>query len=208
MFFLFKLLVALWTVATFTWVYVEARGRRRVFDAPLALPAMEVGLVLGCTPANPLGTPNDFFLARVDCAAAAFHARRCKALLLSGSGGPGLNQPQAMKAALVAEGVPENRIYLDPMGFRTFESMYRARDVFEIGSVLIISQRFHNLRAICIADRLGLPAVALNARHPGGASVWKMAVREIGSRFRMMLELYPFLLPRDYKGERHPIDLD
>ncbi|MBT6176896.1 MAG: DUF218 domain-containing protein, partial [Deltaproteobacteria bacterium] len=103
--------------------------------------------------------------------------------------------------------IPEAHIVEDRGGFRTFESMYRARDVYGLKSVLVISQRFHNLRAICIADRLGLPAVALNAMHPGGGSIVRMMAREIVSRFRMMFELYPFVLPRDYGSERAEIEL-
>ena len=202
MFFLLKFAVAMMTMATVSWVFVEMRGRKRVFDNPAQCPAMEVGLVLGCTPLLADGRPNKFFDTRMDAALAAYQAGRCRLLIVSGTYGLVSDEAGAMKAALVERGVNPEHIFEDRGGFRTFESIYRARDVFGVKSVLIISQRFHNLRTICIADRLKLPAVALNAIHPGGRSIVKMMAREVVSRLRMMLELYPFLLPRDYGSER------
>ena len=202
MLYLLKFAVAVMTMATVSWVFVEMRGRKRVFNDPAQLPAMEVGLVLGCAPLLADGRPNQFFNTRMDAAAAAYEAGRCRNFVVSGTHGLVTDEPGAMKAALVERGVPEQNIFEDRGGFRTFESVYRARDVYGLQSVLIISQRFHNLRSICIADRLKLPVVALNALHPGGRSVVKMMVREVVSRLRMMLELYPFLLPRDYGKER------
>ena len=207
MFFILKFLVAFSTVATVSWVFVETRGRRRVFDKVMALPGRDVALVLGCAPLLADGRPNRFYEARMDTTVAAYEASRCRMILVSGSYGLVTDEPGAMKASLVERGIPEAHIVEDRGGFRTFESMYRARDVYGLKSVLIISQRFHNLRAICIADRLGLPAVALNAMHPGGGSIVRMMAREIVSRFRMMFELYPFVLPRDYGSERAEIEL-
>jgi len=207
MFIAVKLGVALVTISTVSWVFVEIRGRRRVFDKVQELPGADVALVLGCTPLLADGRPNQFYNARMDAAAAAYQANRCKAFVVSGSYGLVSDEPGAMKASLIERGVKEEHIFEDRGGFRTFESIYRARDVFGLKSVLIVSQRFHNLRAICIADRLKLPAIALNARHPGGGSILRMVAREIFSRFRMILELYPFLLPRDYGSERIDVDL-
>ena len=202
MFFVLKFAVAVMTMATVSWVFVEMRGRKRVFDNPAQLPAVDVGLVLGCAPLLTDGRPNQFFKARMDTAAAAYQAGRCRILVVSGSYGLVVDEAGAMKAALVERGVSEEHILEDRGGFRTFESIYRARDVFGLKSVLIISQRFHNLRSLCFADRLQLPAVALNAVHPGGRSIVKTMGREVVSRLRMMLELYPFLLPRDYGTEK------
>jgi SanA protein len=207
MFFLLKFLVAFSTLATVSWVFVEARGRRRVFDKAMELPGRGVALVLGCAPLLEDGRPNRFYQARMDAAAEAYRASRCRMILVSGSYGLVTDEPGAMKASLIELGVPEAHIVEDRGGHRTFESMYRARDVYGLTSVLIISQRFHNLRAICIADRLKLQAVALNATHPRGGSVIRMMAREIVSRFRMMFELYPFVLPRDYGAERAEIEL-
>ena len=204
MFFLLKFAVAVVTMATVSWVFVEMRGRKRVFDDVSQLPVMEAGLVLGCVPVLPDGRPNLFFEARMDAAAAAYNQGRCRVLIVSGGYGLVRDEPGAMKAALIERGVAADMILEDRGGFRTFESLYRGRDVFGLKSVLVISQRFHNLRSICIADRLKLPALGLNALHPGGRSIIKMMGREIVSRLRMMLELYPLLPVITGRPGRYP----
>ena len=101
-----KFAVAIMTMATVSWVFVEMRGRKRVFDDPMKLPSLDVGLVLGCAPLLSDGRPNRFFNARMDTAAAAFQAGRCRVLVVSGSYGLVVDEAGAMKAALVERGVP------------------------------------------------------------------------------------------------------
>ncbi len=78
-----------------------------------------------------------------------------------------------MKNALVAQGVPENKIFLDYAGFRTFDSVIRMNKIFGQTDFTIISQRFHNERAVYIANRLGLNAVAFNAQDVSAYSGFK-----------------------------------
>ena len=110
MFFLLKFAVAVMTMATVSWVFVEIRGRKRVFDDVSQLPVMEVGLVLGCVPVLPDGRPNRFFEARMDAAAEAHKQGRCRVLIVSGSYGLVSDEAGAMKAALIERGVPEDII--------------------------------------------------------------------------------------------------
>lgn len=125
-----------------------------------AVPPVDVALVLGTAPIGPQGGPNRYFVYRLDAAAALWKAGRARYFIVSGDGG----ETDAMRAGLVERGVPRQVIYRDPMGYRTWDSVLRARDVFGQKRLVIVSQRFHVDRALFIARHEGLSAVGLAAR--------------------------------------------
>ena len=92
-----------------------------------------------------------------------------------------------MRDDLVARGVPAERIYLDNAGFRTLDSILRTRDIFGQNSFTIISQAFHNQRALYIANHKNVSTVAFCAND--GDSLWEEMVREKLARVKMMLDL-------------------
>jgi SanA protein len=97
-------------------------------------------------------------------AAALYHAGKVDYLLVSGDNHRrGYDEPTAMRDALVALAVPQSRIVLDYAGFRTLDSIVRAKEVFGQQQFVIVSQRFHNERAIYLATACGLDVVAYNA---------------------------------------------
>lgn len=123
---------------------------------------------------------NPFFVARVEAAAQLYHAGKVKFLLVSGDNFKrGYNEPADLKAALIAKGVPADRVYCDYAGFRTLDSVIRAKEVFGQDNVTIISQKFHNERALYMARRLGMPeSVAFNAEDANRGWMLKMHLRE------------------------------
>ncbi|MFO1081786.1 MAG: ElyC/SanA/YdcF family protein [Reyranellaceae bacterium] len=129
-------------------------------EDPARMPAADVALVLGTAPIGPEGGPNRYFVYRLDAAAALWKAGRVKYLVVSGSG----EEPAAMRAGLIERGVPPHVIYSDPAGYRTWDSLVRARDVFGQKRLIVVSQRFHLDRALFIARQLGLEAWGLEAR--------------------------------------------
>ena len=130
------------------------------FGDAAMVPAAGVALVLGTAPIGPEGGPNRYFVYRLDAAVALWKAGKVKYFIVSGSGG----EPEAMRTGLVERGVPEHVIYRDPQGYRTWDSVLRARDVFGQKRLIIVSQRFHLDRALFIARREGIDAVGLAAR--------------------------------------------
>lgn len=109
------------------------------WNAIQAVPAREVGLVLGAKPGN------RYFIRRINTAAALYHAGKVKWLLVSGDNGQKeYDEPSAMQQALIAKGVPEAAIFCDYAGFSTLDSVVRARKVFGENRITIISQAFHN----------------------------------------------------------------
>ena len=124
------------------------------------VPAADVALVLGTAPIGPEGGPNRYFVYRLDAAAALWKAGKVKYFIVSGSG----DEPAAMRAGLIERGVPPQAIYRDDAGYRTWDSVLRARDVYGQKRMVIVSQRFHLDRALFIARQQGLDAWGLEAR--------------------------------------------
>ena len=136
------------------------------FDDVATVPHNQVALVLGTSKNLSSGVPNPFFINRVEAAAELFHAGKVEYLLLSGDHSThDYNEPQDMKEALVTLGVPEGRMTLDYAGRRTLDSIIRAKEVFGLRSLTVVSQHFHNERAIYTALEKGLQAVGYNAAH-------------------------------------------
>ncbi|MDV7398830.1 ElyC/SanA/YdcF family protein, partial [Arthrospira platensis SPKY1] len=99
-------------------------------------------------------------------------------ILLTGDGrGPFYDEVAFMRRTLLAAGVAESALISDPLGLRTRESMLRASETYELHRVVIVSQRFHNFRALYLARAKGLDAIAVDAADPGGFN-WRMQWRE------------------------------
>lgn len=176
-----------------TYVRVQSSGRHtcRVDDVPQG----EIGVVLGCAPTIH-GRPNGYFTHRIRAAAQLWHAGKVNSLLVTGDNSrKDYNEADAMKCALVAEGVPEQRITCDYAGLRTLDSIVRADKIFGAGRIVVVSQEFHNERALAVASHEGIEAYGLDAPDIGRRSHrLRSWVRERAARVAMMLDL--FLLDR------------
>lgn len=139
------------------WLIVNA-SQHLTWNDIQTVPARNVGLVLGAKPGN------RYFTRRINTAAALYHAGKVKWLLVSGDNGKKeYDEPSAMQQALIAKGVPEAAIFCDYAGFSTLDSVVRARKVFGESRITIISQAFHNQRAIWLAQQYGIDAIGVNA---------------------------------------------
>jgi SanA protein len=130
------------------------------FSDVAKVPAVDVALVLGTAPIGPEGGPNRYFVYRLDAAAALWKADKVKYFIVSGSG----EEPTAMRTGLIERGVPTEAIYRDPAGYRTWDSVLRARDLYGQKRMVIVSQPFHLDRALFLARRAGIKAWGLEAR--------------------------------------------
>jgi SanA protein len=99
------------------------------------------------------------------------------------------NEPEAMRKALVAKGIPNKAIFLDYAGFRTLDSVVRAKEIFGQDSYTIISQQFHNERAIFIAGKKKIDAIGFNARDAKLQYGYKTLIREVFARCKVFLDL-------------------
>ena len=170
---------------------VRLRAGGRCFDDAERVPHNKMGLVLGTSPLAPDGGANMYFVYRVEAAARLYKMGKVDWLLLSGDrSGEDYDEPQAMRDALIAHGVPAESIVLDKSGFRTLNSIVHTNKVYGQSSVTIISQRFHNQRAVFLALCNGVDAVAYNAEDVVKWNKYlKIHGREYLARVRMFVDL-------------------
>ena len=156
----------------------------------------KVGLLLGTTPqARLTKVTNYFFIYRIDAAEQLYKAGKIGKILISGDEDSmdGINEPECMRDSLVARGVPVSDIILDGKGYRTINSVVNANKVFGLKSFTIISQKFHNERAIYQAEHLGLDlenVQAFNAVMPKTRRAYLTSVREYFARVKMFIDLF------------------
>lgn len=155
----------------------------------------KVGLLLGTTPqARITKVKNYFFIYRLDAAEQLYRAGKIEKILISGDEHSldGVNEPVCMRDSLVARGIPASAIILDGKGYRTINSVVNANKVFGLKSFTIISQQFHNERAIYQAEHLGLDIEniqAYNAKMPTSRRAYITSIREYFARVKMFLDL-------------------
>jgi len=172
-------------------IRLASKGRR--FTDPDSVPGHRTALVLGCARTLSNGRPNQYFLHRIRTAAALYRAGRVDCLIVSGDNHRvGYDEATDMRDALVDEGVPADRISRDFAGFRTLDSVIRAREVFCQEKFVIVSQRFHNERALFIARAHGIDAVALDAPDVATLGGLKTRVREAFARTKAVADVWLF----------------
>jgi SanA protein len=174
----------------------------RISDSIDDLPHTPVGLVLGTTDRIG-GRENPYFRHRIDAAARLWQSGRISTLLVSGDNRSRYyNEPVRMREALVARGVPTDRIVCDYAGLRTFDSVVRAKEIFGARSVVFISQKFHVERAIYIATSCGIDARGYVAKDVEPHFAIKTRLREIGARVRMWLDVHVLDTQPRHLGQR------
>ena len=174
---------------------VVNNAKGKVFSDIDSIKYNKVGLLLGTTPQARIGRiTNYFFIYRIDAAEQLYKAGKIEKILISGDENSldGVNEPECMRDSLVARGVPASAIILDGKGYRTICSVINANKVYGLKSFTIISQKFHNERAIYQAEHLGLDVKniqAYNAKDPKSRRAYLTTIREYFARVKMFLDL-------------------
>lgn len=184
-------------------ISVERKAKSRLYSDAESIPHNRVALLLGTNPLNRWGGANSYFTNRINTAAKLYHAGKADYIIVSGDNHvKHYDEPSAMRDSLMAHGVPEERIVMDYAGFRTLDSVVRAKEVFGCDTLTIISQADHCARALYLAEANGIEAMAIEA--PLRAGRWvrtRLAVREWLARDKMMLDLLTGKQPH-FLGER------
>lgn len=159
------------------------------------VPPTEYGLLLGTTPQTRIGRrPNQFFKFRIDAAEQLYKSGKIKKILISGDENSldGVNEVVCMKDSLVARGVDSTHIILDGKGYRTLDAVWRAVKIYDVHSFVVISQKFHNERAIYLAEHLGLEThdiTGFNAADSKSSTAIITFVREWFARDKVFYDL-------------------
>ena len=173
-------------LATGAWAWISCAAGPFVTNHLVATAPVRSGLVLGSSPARrDGGGPNHYFLYRIEAAAALYREGKVQFLIVSGDRRvDGYDEPSAMKDALIAKGVPAERIYRDAAGFHTRDSIARAHLLFGQEDAIVISQRFHAERAVFIARAHGLTFTGFAAQDVDAYFGVATYARETFSRYR------------------------
>ena len=179
----------------------------KLFDEAAEVPETSVGLVFGCSKTFQ-GRQNLYFMHRISAAVALWEAGKVKCFIVSGDNhAQDYNEPQDMKDAMVEKGVPADKIVCDYAGLRTLDSVVRAKEIFGVEKVVLISQQFHNERAAYLAASIGLEVVGLNAQAVGGPSAKANARREKLARVKMWLDVNVLKTEPKFLGEKEELPL-
>jgi SanA protein len=171
--------------------FVIFAGWGRTYTGVGALPAREVGLVLGTSEWLSGGGRNPYFKNRIEAAAELYKNGKVRRLIVSGDNrADNYNEPADMRKALIAQGVPDRAITSDFAGLRTLDSIVRAKEVFGLTKLTVISQRQHNERALLIARHYGIDAIAFCAKNVPLRDAFRTHVREWLARVKVVLDLY------------------
>ncbi len=181
---------------------IESETQDFVLDEVQKTPNKKVGLLLGTGKFLSNGNKNAYFFYRIDATEKLYKAGKIKNVLISGDNSQkNYNEPEDMMNELVKRGIPKEHIYLDFAGFRTLDSVVRAKEIFGQDSFIIISQKFHNERAVYLARKNGIEAYGFNAKDVNKYFGFKTKVREYLARAKVFVDFLLEVEPK-FGGEK------
>ncbi len=162
-------------------------------------------VVLGCQ-VRADGTPSDMLRDRLERGLELYFAGVAPKILMSGDHGQTeYDEVNTMKQYAINAGVPSEDVFMDHAGFSTYESIYRAKEIFKAEKVVIVTQQYHLYRALFIADKLGLEACGVHCDYNTYAGQMNRDVREILARNKDFLSVV-FKPEPTYLGEAIPVN--
>ena len=202
-------LVVLAAVAVLVPNLVMTRSARsHIVAGPQDAPAAKVAIVLGARVYDN-GNPSPMLADRLATGVELYKLGKVDKLLLSGDHGTTTyDEVNVMLQYCLDRGVPEEDVFTDHAGFDTYDTMYRARDVFKVTDALVVTQQFHLPRAVYIARTLGLDATGVVADIQPYYSEWRFALREWPARVKAFFQLHLTKPEPRYLGPAIPIDGD
>lgn len=173
------------------YMYVEFMSNNLTYTSINDVPKNKVGLVLGTNPISRYsGRRNPYYDYRIEATVVLYNAGKIERILISGDNRhKNYSEPDLMKDDLVEAGIPEQHIYLDFAGFRTLDAIVRAKKVFGLTEFTVISQKFHNERAICLAKWQDIYVVGFNARDISVRDGLRVHIRECLSRVKLIIDI-------------------
>ena len=182
-----------------TFVRVTSAG---YLYTPESVPPAPVALVLGAR-VFPSGTPSPFLAARLDLAHRLYRNGKVRVVLVSGDNmAPEYNEPDAMRTYLIRAGMPPEAVIADYAGFDTYDSCARARRIFGVEQLVIVTQGYHLPRAVATGRALGVDATGVGDDSLRSSRAWRRgAVRDQLACVKTVIDLItgrdPVLGPRE-----------
>ncbi len=164
--------------------YVKSVGSKRIITPEQAAQLTDIDciIVLGCF-VNSDGTPCDLLRDRLDRGIELYKSGAAPKIIMSGDHGTvGYDEVNAMKQYAINAGIPSEDVFMDHAGFSTYESVYRAKEVFAADKVIIVTQEYHLTRALYIAENLGVEAYGVASDYHIYSDQTSRELREILAR--------------------------
>jgi SanA protein len=200
------LLVSALIVISNYWVIKSTKAQ--LYSNINEIPENDVALLLGASKTTVRGNDNLYFAYRIEAAATLFKAGKIKHIIVSGDNHKKeYDEATDMRDALIAQGVPDSCITLDYAGFRTLDSMVRCLKVFKRKNITVISQAFHNQRAVFIGKYYDMNVVAFNAKDVPSQYSLKTRIREYFAKFKAVIDLYIIHKQPKFLGEEVKINV-
>src|SRR5215212_6327852 len=200
-FILFLLFISMVSIYAANSIIINA-CKGKLYSNIEAIPYNKTGLLLGTGKFLSGGSVNPYYAYRLTAARDLIKTGKIKYLVISGDNSrKDYNEPQEMRNDLVRQGIDSTIIFLDYAGFRTFDSMIRLKEIFGQTSVTVISQPFHNERAIYIASKNGIDAIGFNAHDVGKNVGLKVQLREKFARVKVFIDQFFGKKPK-YLGKK------
>ncbi len=185
-------------------VYVSCKVRKYIYSDTRAVPSCYTAIVPGALVSN-TGYPSNFLQDRLDAAIELYKQKKIKRFLLSGDHGtPNYDEVNGMRKYLLSKNVETKDIFLDHAGFDTYNSMIRAKEIFQVTDAIIVTQDFHLPRAIYIAKSKGLNAFGIKADKQDYPGINRLRFREKLAMVKAFIEISINKKPR-FLGEKIPI---
>ncbi|MGG5209650.1 SanA/YdcF family protein [Chryseobacterium sp. MIQD13] len=166
------------------------------------VPETKVALLLGTGKTLSNGMPNAYFYNRIQAAIDLYKSGKIKYIIVSGdNSSKDYNEPEDMQLTLMKYGIPKERIIMDHAGFRTLDSVVRAKEIFGQNKLVIISQKFHNERAVFLAKENGMEAFGYNANDVNKYAGLKTNLREYLAKAKVYWDLLFGVQPK-FGGEK------
>jgi len=186
-----------------TYLVVDDFSSDYIYSEIDSIPNNKAGVLLGTSKYVPEGGINLYYKYRINAAVQLYRAGKIKKIIASGDNGTiHYNEPIKMQQDLIARGIPESDIQLDYAGFSTLDAVIRANAIFSQKSFTVISQEFHNSRAVFIARKKGLDVVAYNAKSVSNGYGFMTHLREYLARIKMLLDIYIFHTEPKFYGKK------
>jgi SanA protein len=188
--FLFLILGMMGSIVVADYLIVS-KTSTRLFENIESIPKQKVGVVLGTRKMLPNGYQNHYFKYRIEATVALFKAGKIEYIIVSGDNSTKeYNEPEDMKNDLIAKGIPESKIFMDFAGFRTLDSIIRTKEIFGQNSFTVISQKFHNERAVYLAHLENMEITAFNAKDVNINYGIKTQIREKLARVKVFIDYF------------------
>jgi len=171
-------------------IIVNNNAKDKLYTSTTTIPKNKVGVLLGTSKILDGGIKNSFFTYRLNATLALFNAKKIDFVVISSTYESEQNDnPKDFKDELLKKGIPENKIYLDYGGSRTLNSIFNIKEVYNQPSITIISQEFHNERAIYLAEYFGIKAIGFNAQDVTNRLGYKTQIREYFARVKIFIDI-------------------